>query len=135
MVAESGLKERVRFIGHVPHEDLPAMFNLADVFVYPSLYEGFGIPVLEALACGTPVVTSNLSSIPEITGDCALLVPPADQGALTAALRRLLNEPELHQELSRCGPARAGQFTWERTARRTLAVYEQVLAGQTRADL
>jgi glycosyltransferase involved in cell wall biosynthesis len=127
-VAESEMKARIHFTGHVPHEDLPAIFNLAEVFVYPSLYEGFGIPVLEALACATPVVTSNISSIPEITGDCALLIPPTDQQALTSALQRLLKDKSLRQDLARCGPERAAYFTWTHTARRTLAVYQQILA-------
>jgi glycosyltransferase involved in cell wall biosynthesis len=125
--AESGLADRIHFVGHVPHEDLPGIFNLAEIFVYPSLYEGFGIPVLEALACGTPVVTSNLSSIPEITGEHALLVPPTDQEALTVAIARLIENPALREELARQGPPRAAAFTWERTARQTLDVYRGVL--------
>jgi glycosyltransferase involved in cell wall biosynthesis len=130
MVAESKLQDRIHFIGHVSHDDLPGIFNLAEAFVYPSLYEGFGIPVLEALACGTPVVTSDISSIPEITGDCALLVPPSDQEALTHAMRRILDDQSLREDLARRGLERAAGFTWRHTARRTLVVYEQVL-GQS----
>lgn len=123
MLEEPALQERVHFLGYVPRQDLPGLFTLASAFVYPSTYEGFGIPVLEAQACGVPVVTTTASSLPEVAGDCALLVPPNNQEALAEALSRLLADPDLQARLARCGPAHAAQFTWERTARETFTVY------------
>ncbi|MCX6026985.1 MAG: glycosyltransferase family 1 protein [Chloroflexi bacterium] len=121
------LGRRVVFPGYIPQEDLPAVYSMAAAFVYPSLYEGFGLPVLEAMACGTPVITSNVSSMPEVAGDAALLVSPNDVEGLTRALDRVLGEPDLRAELSRRGLARARQFTWRRAAESTLAVYRSVL--------
>jgi len=122
--------ERVHRLGHVPHEHLPAIFNLAEVFVYPSAYEGFGLPPLEAMACGTPVITSNISSMPEFVGQAGVLIPPNDESALSNALQSVLTDEALRQRLKTAGPQRAASFTWERTAQKTLAIYEQVLAGQ-----
>lgn len=127
LVAELGLQDRVIFTGYVPDEDLPAVYNGADLFCFLSLYEGFGLPVLEAMACGTPVVTSNTSSLPEVAGDAAMLVDPYDVDAIATAMRRVIEEPGLAQELREKGLARASQFTWEKTARETIAVYEKVL--------
>jgi glycosyltransferase involved in cell wall biosynthesis len=126
-VEQLGLGEWVRFTGYVPEEDLPALYNGADLFVFPSLYEGFGLPVLEAMACGTPVVTSNSSSLPEVAGEAALLVDPYSVDEIAASMRRVLEDPELAAELRARGLERVGQFSWERTARETIAVYEQVL--------
>jgi glycosyltransferase involved in cell wall biosynthesis len=103
----------------VTDEDLPALYNGADLFCFPSLYEGFGLPVLEAMACGTPVVTSNSTSLPEVAGEAALLVDPYDVEAIAEAMRRVLEEPELAAELRERGLKRAAEFTWERTARET----------------
>jgi glycosyltransferase involved in cell wall biosynthesis len=100
----------------------------AEVFVYPSLYEGFGLPPLEAMACGTPVIASTAASLPEIVGEAGLLVDPQDSAGLTQALERLLDDPALRARLRAQGLARARQFTWEAAARQTLAVYERVLA-------
>jgi glycosyltransferase involved in cell wall biosynthesis len=122
-----GLEPYVHFTGFVEEDDLPALYNGADLFCFPSLYEGFGLPVLEAMACGTPVVTSSTSSLPEVAGEAALLVDPYDVEAIAAAMRRVLSDPELAQDLRARGLARAAQFTWERTARETIAVYERVL--------
>jgi len=119
----------VRFVGRVDDNDLPALYRLARVFVFPSLYEGFGLPPLEALACGTPVVASNTSSLPEVLGDAALLVPPLDVGAWVQALRRALTDAALRRTLSQRGLERAAHFTWQRTAEATLRVYEGVLAS------
>ncbi|HLE15437.1 MAG TPA: glycosyltransferase family 1 protein [Anaerolineales bacterium] len=121
------LKERVQFLGYVPQGDLPLVYNLACLFVYPTLYEGFGLPALEALACGVPVVTSAVASLPEIVGDAGILVSAGDQQALTGAMLAILSDPELSSELSKRGPARASLFTWKRTAQLTLQVYRQVL--------
>ncbi len=127
MIANWGLKEQILMTGYVPPDDLPIVYNLADIFIYPSLYEGFGLPPLEALACGTPVITTAVSSMPEHVGQAGLLVPPDDEDALTQAIIRLLNDQELKSRLSILGPQQAAQFTWTRTARETLQVYEKVL--------
>ncbi len=128
-----GLADRVLFPGYVPAAELPAWYRAAEVFVYPSLYEGFGLPPLEAMACGTPVITSNTSSLPEVVGDAALLVDPYDVEAIAEALARLLEDEELRQRLREAGLARARQFSWERTARETLAAYRLAL-GQDPSD-
>lgn len=120
--AQAGVAGRVRFLGYVPDEDLPALLSGATAFVFPSLYEGFGMPVLEAMACGAPVLTSATSSLPEVAGDAALLVDPADTGAIAAGLARLAADEALRADLRARGMARAAQFSWERCARETLAV-------------
>jgi glycosyltransferase involved in cell wall biosynthesis len=121
-----GVANQVHFLGYVPEEDLPALYSLATVFAYPSLYEGFGLPVLEAMQCGTPVLTSDVSALPEIAGDAALLVSPTDVDEITDGLTRLLEHEELCTDLRARGYARAREFSWERCARETLAVYRQV---------
>lgn len=118
-----GLAEAVRFLGHVPAADLPALYSAADLFVFPSLYEGFGLPALEAMACGTPVVTSSVSALPEVVGDAALQVNPLDIEALAEAMERLLRDDGLRTDLRERGLRRAEEFSWERTARATLSVY------------
>ncbi|MCC7372895.1 MAG: glycosyltransferase family 4 protein [Chloroflexi bacterium] len=128
-VEQLRLGDRVRFLGFVPDADLPALYSGADLFVFPSLYEGFGLPVLEAMACGTAVITSSTSSLPEIAGDAARLCDPLDVPGLTTALRELLREPAHRQELAARGLARAAQFTWDRTAQATLDVYRGVTGG------
>ena len=122
---ELGLEGEVLFPGFVPDKDLPAVYSAADLFVFPSLYEGFGLPVLEAMACGTPVVCSNTSSLPEVAGDAALLVDPYDVRGLKDALARLLADPSLRGGLVDRGLRRVTQFTWQKTAEQTLAVYRQ----------
>lgn len=124
-VKSFGLENRVHFTGFVDDADLPALYSAALCLAYPSLYEGFGFPVLEAFACGTPVVSSTLSSIPEVAGDAALLVDPYDVGALAAALRRVLNDPALRAGLVERGARQAAQFTWARTARHLREIYRQ----------
>ena len=128
-----GLEPYVQFTGYVADADLPALYSAAEVFVFPSLYEGFGLPPLEAMACGTPVVTSNVSSLPEVVGDAALTIDPYDVAGLAAAIERVLADAALRAELRAKGLARAQQFTWEHAARATLAVYEQVL-GKERTE-
>jgi glycosyltransferase involved in cell wall biosynthesis len=121
----------IRAVGYVPDGDLAALMNGALGFVYPSLYEGFGLPPLEAMACGTPVITSNRSSLPEVVGDAALLVDPEDTGDLAGAMARLVDEPPLREELRERGRERARRFSWRRTAEMTSAVYESVV-GEAR---
>ena len=121
------LEPHVVFTGFVAEEDLPALYTGASLFAFPSLYEGFGLPVLEAMACGTPVVTSHSSALPEVAGDAALLVDPADATAMATAMQLILAEPGLASEMRARGLQQASLFSWERTARETLAVYEHVL--------
>jgi glycosyltransferase involved in cell wall biosynthesis len=120
------LGDNIHFTGYLDDADLPALYSAAAAFVFPSLYEGFGLPPLEAMACGTPVVTSNVSSLPEVTGEAALLVDPLDVAGLAAAIGRVIDDPALAATLRARGLARAQQFTWERAARETLAIYNQV---------
>lgn len=124
------LAEYVHFTGYVEDADLPALYNAAELFIFPSLYEGFGLPPLEAMACGTPVITSNISSLPEVVDDAALTVDPHEVNQLASAIERVLTDTMLQTELRRRGIARAAEFTWERTARETLALYERVLDRQ-----
>lgn len=123
---ESGLRQYVWLPGYVDDDDLPALYSAATVFAFPSLYEGFGLPVLEAMACATPVVTSNLSSLPEVAGDAALLVDPLDLEALADAIRRAIEDGELRRRLICAGLERARQFTWSRAARQLLQVYRDL---------
>ena len=116
----------VRFLGHVPREDLAALYSLARLCAYPSLYEGFGLPVAEAMACGCPVVTSNVSSMPEVAGDAAELVDPASVDAIAASIEALWTDEARRAELARRGRERARGFTWERAARETATVYAAV---------
>jgi len=127
-VQDLALESRVRFTGHVPDADLPALYGGADLFVFPSLYEGFGLPPLEAMACGTPVVCSNTSSLPEVVGDAAITVDPYDVEALAEAMRRVLSDADLADDLRQRGLERAAGFTWEQTARKTVEVYREVLS-------
>jgi glycosyltransferase involved in cell wall biosynthesis len=122
-VQELQLERDVLFLEQVDDAALRALYTAASALAYPSLYEGFGIPPLEAMACGTPVVASNVSSIPEVVGDAGLLVDPLDHGALAAALARVLTDRALAHELRRRGFERARQFTWERQARKLMALY------------
>jgi len=126
---ELEVQDRVRYLGYVAQDMLPALYGLAQVLSLASVYEGFGMPVLEAMACGTPVVTSNVSSLPEVAGDAALMVAPGRVGDLRQALQRLLTDAGLRSEMTRRGLARASAFPWERTAAGHLAVYRQVLDG------
>ncbi len=127
---ELGLEEQVSFPDWIESEDLPALVNAAQVFVFPSLYEGFGLPPLEAMSCGTPVVCSNASSLPEVVGDAGLLVDPREVGAWVHALARVFADAPLRADLHARGLAQAHKFSWERAARETLAVYAQVRGGK-----
>ena len=124
----SRAREKIRFLDHVPDGILPDLYRAASVFVYPSHYEGFGLPVLEAMACGTPVVSSSTSAIPEIAGDAAILVNPDSPEEIAEGIRRLTDDPTEAERFQALGPARARTFTWERTARDTLEVYRNAAA-------
>jgi glycosyltransferase involved in cell wall biosynthesis len=119
-----GLSDRVRFVGFIDGADLPLWYAAATVFTLPSLYEGFGMPLLEAMACGTPVVTTTSSSLPEVVGDAGLTVPPTDADALGAALLRALTDIDLRAEMRERGLRQARRFSWRATAERTLAAYQ-----------
>ncbi len=121
--------DRLIFTGYVPDDDLPLLYSAAEVFAFPSRYEGFGLPVLEAMACGTPVVAGDAPAVNEFAHSAVLFVPPTDWLALADALERLLTDSELAADLSQRGQKLAAAFTWERTARLTLAVYERVYQG------
>jgi glycosyltransferase involved in cell wall biosynthesis len=126
--ASAGVAADVRFPGWVSGAELEGLWAIADCFVFPSLYEGFGLPVLEAMARGVPVACSNAASLPEVAGDAALLFDPNDEPAITAALLRLLQDSALRERMRSRGLIRAGEFTWERAARLTLASYARALA-------
>ena len=126
VVEELKLGDAVRFLGGVPNEELVHLYNAAKLFVLPSFYEGFGLPPLEAMACGTPVIVSNVSSLPEVVGDAGCLVNPEDVEELTVAMWRLLTDEDLRREMRTKGLLRAQIFSCERTARETLSVYRQV---------
>jgi glycosyltransferase involved in cell wall biosynthesis len=121
------LREHVHLIGFADDADLPALYSEARVTAFSSLYEGFGLPILESMACGTPVVTSNVSSMPEAAGEAALLIDPLNVEALAAALGRLLTDDSLRADLIERGYAQAAGFTWERSARALLTVYRSLL--------
>jgi glycosyltransferase involved in cell wall biosynthesis len=122
-----GLEQRAILLHGVPDADLPALYGAADLFVFPSLYEGFGLPPLEAMACGTPVVASNSSSLPEVVGEAGITVDPLSVGALASAIEDVLKNPEIIQRLRSAGIERAARFTWQAAAQATREVYEDVL--------
>ncbi len=127
---------RVRFLGRVPDEELPLWYNIATVFAYPSLYEGFGLPALEAMACGTPVLASDASALPEVIGDAGLLLDPSDEGAWAEGMRLLLADGGRRAALSRLGIEQAKRFSWRSSAQETAAVYRKLQApgaGRRRA--
>jgi glycosyltransferase involved in cell wall biosynthesis len=125
-ITSLGLTNDVLVTGYVPDDDLPVLLNGAAVSVYPSLYEGFGLPPLEAMACGTPVITSNTSSLPEVVGDAGIMVDPEDIVGLADAIESVLSDEKLKQEMSRKGLARAKLFSWDKAARETLKIYKDV---------
>ena len=122
-----GMEDQVQFLGFVPDEDLPALYSAALVFAFPSLYEGFGLPVLEAMACGVPVITSSVSSLPEVAGNAALLVDPYDVDALTEALARVLDDESLRNDLINKGQLRVQGFSWTAAARQLRQHYAALL--------
>lgn len=129
LVEKFNLTSEVVFPGYLPQGDLRLWYNAATMFVYPSRFEGFGLPVLEAMACGTPVITSNVSSLPEVAGDAAWLVDPTDIDALSEAMYRVFNNPDLRQTMRQKGLIQKARFSWQKTVTETTQVYRQVLGG------
>ena len=127
-VRRAKLQSAALFPGHVPPEDLRALYSSCYAFVFPSLYEGFGMPVLEAMACGAPVICSNTSALPEVAGDAAILVDPTSVEAIANAMARVLSSEDVREELRRRGPIRAKSFGWDRSARELLQVYADLAA-------
>jgi glycosyltransferase involved in cell wall biosynthesis len=126
-VEELELTGDVLFPGYIPSNELPLWYNAAELFVYPSLYEGFGLPPLEAMACGTPVITSNVSSLPEVVGEAGLTVDPMDSERLAETMNQVLSDEVLRQSMRERGLARAGCFSWAKAARETVGVYQRAL--------
>lgn len=126
LTKELGLEKNVLFLNYIPEEDLPKIYNLSDVFVFPSTYEGFGLPPLEAMACGTPVIASNTSALPEIVGNAGILVNPYDVYGLAKKICQVLKYESLKRDLSKKGMKQARKFTWEKAVKETLKVYKEV---------
>ena len=129
LVEQLRLEKKVRFLGRVSDLELIALYSMADVFAFPSFAEGFGVPPLEAMACGTPVITSNTSSLPEVVGDAGLLIDPHNTGELAHAMLRVLEDKHLQEELRQKGYERVKQFTWQESARKMLHVYQKLGEG------
>ena len=123
-------KDRIIITGYVPDEDLSAIYSGATAFVFPSLYEGFGLPILEAMQCGTPVISSNSTSLPEVVGDAGILVDPKDQDQLCQAMLDILNDDTLRETLKQKGLERAKQFSWEKCANETVEIYKKIIASK-----
>jgi glycosyltransferase involved in cell wall biosynthesis len=121
-------KRELYFLGYVPASDLPFLYSGSYVFAYPSLYEGFGLPLLEALACGVPILSANTSSMPEVVGEAALFTDPTDVFALAERLQQIVEDNVLRKELKKRGPMQAAKFSWQSCAEQTVAIYQQVLA-------
>jgi glycosyltransferase involved in cell wall biosynthesis len=129
LVQERQLQHRIVFAGFADDKDLPALYNLAEVFCFPSLYEGFGIPPLEAMACGVPVIAGDNSSLPEVVGEAGILVDVSDRTVLAGALEQLLNDPDYRSELSARGLSRAQRFSWQGAATLLLDTYNRLSAA------
>lgn len=126
---QHGVENRLVFPGYVPYEDLPAIYSGAALFAYPSLYEGFGLPVLEAMACGVPVLAANATSIPEVSSDAALLFDPRDAAACATAILEVILNPEVSERMRLTGLQRVNSFSWEKCAKETLSVIKSVIAN------
>jgi glycosyltransferase involved in cell wall biosynthesis len=125
--SHSSLKDKVIFTGFIDDKDLSSIYSGASFFVYPSLYEGFGLPPLEAMQCGLPVITSNNSSLPEVVGDAGIMVDATDESQLCQAMTKLLNDPNLCQQLSKQALQQSQNFSWEKCAAETIAIYQHIL--------
>lgn len=134
-VEESGARDSIKLLGYVSEEDLPALYGGALCFVYPSYFEGFGLPPLEAMACGTPVIAGDRTSLPEVIGDAGILVNPFDENELAQAIARVIDDAAVRARLRVKGIARAQQFSWRATAQKTLEAYERAAAAQERSDV
>jgi len=121
------LTEEVHFAGFVPEDELPLWYNAARLFAFPSLYEGFGLPVLEAMACGAPVITSTVSSLPEVGGKAAVLVPPRDTDRLAQEMERVLDDPQLQVEMRAAGRIQASRFSWRSMTDQTVESYRRAM--------
>jgi len=126
-IARSPFRDRIKILSHVDAELLPALYSMATAFVFPSLYEGFGLPPLEAMACGTPVITSNVSSLPEVVGESALKINPLDEIALSEAMEKIVSDSVLRERLIAQGSVWVKNFNWDRTAQLTMDVYRKLL--------
>lgn len=126
LISSLGLESEVILTQYIPKADMPLLLNGAECMVFPSLHEGFGLSVLEAMACGCPVITSGTSSLPEVIGDAGELVDPYDTEQIAGAMEKVLADPELRAKMSKAGIKRAGKFNWEQTAKETLEVFENV---------
>jgi glycosyltransferase involved in cell wall biosynthesis len=127
------LSKVVHFLGYVPDQRLPAIFNLAEALVYPSLYEGFGLPVIEAMACGLPVITTARGALPEVAGEAAVMVDPLDADDIAQGIQRVIDDRSFHRALRARGLERARRFSWSKTAEQTRQVYWQVATGEVAA--
>ena len=126
-IRNSKVRDRIKLIGYLNDEELRALYSSCRAFVYPSIYEGFGLPPLEAMACGAPVIASRIDSIVEVCGDAALLIEPKSVGSLASAIDKVLDDESFRTKLSSAGRARASDFSWKRTAELTRAVYEEAM--------
>jgi len=129
-VGQLGIGEDVHFLGYVPEDELPLWYNAARLFAFPSLYEGFGLPVLEAMACGTPVITSSVASLPEVGGKAAVLVPPTDTQRIAQEMQRVLDDPQARTEMRAAGRIQATRFSWRTMTDQTVASYARA-AGRS----
>jgi glycosyltransferase involved in cell wall biosynthesis len=133
LVRELDMGDRIIFTGQIREQDKAPLYSGATVFAFPSLYEGFGMPVLEAMACGAPVITSRVSALPEVVGDAGVLVDPYSEPAISEAMGELLTSPKKRADLSTRGRARSRDFSWRQVAEQTVQVYEQVGGQQVRS--
>ena len=126
LIEQFGIKDNVLITGYVPEEDLAPLYSGAEVFVFPSLYEGFGLPVLESMQCGCPVIASNSSSIPEVIGGAGVIVEARDRNGLCRALEKVLSSSALREEMSKKGLARAKKFSWNKSAEKLMELFEHI---------
>jgi glycosyltransferase involved in cell wall biosynthesis len=131
LISKLKLENKVRFLGRVTELELITLYSMADVFVFPSFFEGFGVPLVEAMACGAPVITSNTSSLPEVAGDAAILIDPHNTVQIARAMLQVLESDQLRDELQKKGYARAQYFTWPKSASKMLSVYQRLFNGAT----